>query len=545
MAPEQLDGHPPDERSEVFSLGVLAYEILAGKPPYTATSIDELVAQIKSHLPPPLAVPGEVDAVVARALAKDPAARWPTMRALHDAIAAARAQLVARRPARWPIVAAIAALAIAGGAVALWLGARAPAERPGDAYVARALEEYDVFYNEKAMSSLRAALRVAPDHPRAIAYVILLPGASPSDRTAAIDAAARARAATSERSKDRALLDAAIAYAERGAGAARAALVAAGAARDRELAFWTAELDYRSGNYAAAGGEYEALLGEPAPQFLGRIYDHYSSVLLYLDQPDHALRIGTLYRDAFPGEADAVGVYATTLAAAGRLDDAIAAGEEALRLNEGEDTLAGLAKVHALRGDRARAKELYRRSLDRAGPGRRPLRRAALAMLQWIDGETDAATATVAPCLRGGADADARERGACLFVAGALDPSRAGELADQLDALAASASDAMPAYGAPRALAQLLRARGEFFGGACVIATEAARPGAVSDASYDVPLDFYAAYHVPFFATWAICERAALRAANGDRAGAAALLAPVAERAPNRRWLMTALARYR
>src|SRR5690606_28959804 len=120
--------------------------------------------------------------------------------------------------------------------------------------------------------------------------------------------------------------------------------------------------------------------------------------LLYLDEPTEALRIGTLYRDAFPGEADAVGVYATTLAAAGRLDEAVAAAQDALRLNEGEDTLAGLAKVLALQGDRAQAKELYQRSMERAGTSRRPIRRAALAFLQWIDGETDAARQTVAPC---------------------------------------------------------------------------------------------------------------------------------------------------
>ncbi len=182
-------------------------------------------------------------------------------------------------------------------------------------------------------------------------------------------------------------------------------------------------------------------------------------MLLYLDQPDEALAIGKLYRDAFPGEADAVGVYATTLAAAGKLDEAVAAAEDAVRLSEGEDTLAGLAKVLALRGDHARAKELYQRALDKAGPSRRPLRRAALAMLQWIDGDLDLARATVAPCLPGGADDAARERGACLFVAGVIDPANAEPIAAQLDALAAAATPTAPAYGAPRSLAALVRAR--------------------------------------------------------------------------------------
>ena len=139
---------------------------------------------------------------------------------------------------------------------------------------------------------------------------------------------------------------------------------------------------------------------------------------------------------------------------------AIDAAQEALRLAEGEDTLAGLGKVVALSGDRTRARALYQRSLDRAGTGRRPVRRAALALLQWIDGDP-AAAATVAPCLAGGSEAAVPERGACLFVAGVIDPARAAEIAGQLDALAAAATDVRPAYGAPRSLAALVRARAE------------------------------------------------------------------------------------
>ena len=65
--------------------------------------------------------------------------------------------------------------------------------------------------------------------------------------------------------------------------------------------------------------------------------------------------------------------------------------------------------------------------------------------------------------------------------------------------------------------------------------------GRIDPATYDVPIDFYAAYHVPFFATWQACERAAALAARGDRAGAAAVLQPIATRAPGRSWLLDAL----
>ena len=546
MAPEQIEGALPDERSEVFSLGVLAHEILAGTPPYTATSMDELFRQITDHEPPPLAkVPEPVGALVRRALAKDPAARWPTMRDLRDAVAAERKRLFAPAARRWPLVVA-GALLVAGAGAGLyaWRASQPAPTRPGDDLVARALGEYDVFYNDKALSSLRAALAVAPDHPRAIAYVILFGGASDIDRANAVEAATAARANTPARSKDRALLDAATTLVERGPAAARAVLAGSGAATDRELAFWAAELDYRAGNYATARDEYKALLADPARSLRGRIYDHYSSVLLYVDEPTEALAIGTLYRDAFPGEADAVGVYATTLAAAGRYEEAIAAAEEALRLSEGEDTLAGLGKVLALAGDRVRARELYQRSLERAGGGRRPVRRAALAMLQWIEGDLEAARATVAPCLPGGSDAAIRERGACLFMAGVLDPAGSGEVAAaELDALAAAATAVRPAYGDPAALAMLVRARRQFFGGACVIEL-ASPPAAVDELSlavaFKAPVDFYAAYHVPFFATWQVCEEAAWLAARGETKAAHELLGAVAARAPNRAWLVEA-----
>jgi hypothetical protein len=265
-------------------------------------------------------------------------------------------------------------------------------------------------------------------------------------------------------------------------------------------------------------------------------------MLIYFDDPAEALRIGTLYRDTFPGEADAVGTYATTLAIAGKLDEARIAAEDARRLNEGEDTLAGLAKVLALQGDHARAKELYQQSLDRAGPARRPLRRAALAFLQWIDGDAATAEATVAPCLPGGADAEARERGACLWVAGVIDPAHAEEIAQQLDALAAEAVPTKPAYGYPASLAALVRARGKFFGGGCVV--DAMPAAAIDPSAFHVPLDFPAAYHVPFYATWAVCEEAADLGARGDKSAAARLLEPVATKAPGRTWLTKVLPRY-
>lgn len=69
-------------------------------------------------------------------------------------------------------------------------------------------------------------------------------------------------------------------------------------------------------------------------------------------------------------------------------------------------------------------------------------------------------------------------------------------------------------------------------------------PGPPPGDAYTLAPDFYASYYLPFYATWAVCERATLLAQQGDRAGAAALLRSVATRAPNRHWLTAALRRY-
>ncbi|NVB84009.1 MAG: hypothetical protein HOV81_36880, partial [Kofleriaceae bacterium] len=81
------------------------------------------------------------------------------------------------------------------------------------------------------------------------------------------------------------------------------------------------------------------------------------------------------------------------------------------------------------------------------------------------------------------------------------------------------------------------------FGGGCVV--EPAEPAStVDEAAYDAPLDFYAAYHVPFFQTWATCEHAALLASRGDQEAAMKLLEPVATRSPGRAWLLDDLPRH-
>jgi eukaryotic-like serine/threonine-protein kinase len=85
MSPEQLLGHRLDQRTDLFSLGVLIHEVITGRPPFRATSHLETMASILHRDPPPLPpiVHGvEWGQILSGLLAKDPDLRYPDAGAL-------------------------------------------------------------------------------------------------------------------------------------------------------------------------------------------------------------------------------------------------------------------------------------------------------------------------------------------------------------------------------------------------------------------------------------------------------------------------------
>ncbi|WP_245656505.1 serine/threonine protein kinase [Microtetraspora fusca] len=86
-APEQAEGQPVTPAVDVYALGVVAYECLAGRRPFDGESPVAIALQHIRDEPPPLPrdVPPAVRMVVERALLKDPARRWPDAAAMSDA----------------------------------------------------------------------------------------------------------------------------------------------------------------------------------------------------------------------------------------------------------------------------------------------------------------------------------------------------------------------------------------------------------------------------------------------------------------------------
>jgi non-specific serine/threonine protein kinase len=99
MSPEQLRGKPLDTRSDIWSMGVMLYELISGRLPFEGDSSSDVAASILRNDPPPLTrphnkpVPPRLAAIVERAMTKDRARRYQSARDLLEELQSAKGDL--------------------------------------------------------------------------------------------------------------------------------------------------------------------------------------------------------------------------------------------------------------------------------------------------------------------------------------------------------------------------------------------------------------------------------------------------------------------
>ncbi|WP_161974509.1 serine/threonine-protein kinase [Piscinibacter terrae] len=259
MSPEQVRQQPVDRRGDVFSLGVVLYELLTDQKPFRGDSLTEITTAVLEHEPPPAHtidknVPKALSEIAARAMQKDPEHRFRSARSLArelrhwleengQAVDAAEAK-AERSRTRLMVGAGVAGAALIG-LVTWWLAswhqgsqtavapaASAPVVAVASAPVAVATPPAETPASAPALAASAAALP-APVEPAASAAVaVATPEAASAAAPAAKDtkdtkpAVAKDAAATAKDTKDKRARDA-----KDAAGAKRGSALASGLVR--------------------------------------------------------------------------------------------------------------------------------------------------------------------------------------------------------------------------------------------------------------------------------------------------------------------------
>jgi eukaryotic-like serine/threonine-protein kinase len=177
MSPEQAQGLPVDARSDLFALGVVLYLMLTGRKPFTGGSDLALISSILKDQPSAMRslreeIPADIEPIVERALAKNPAARYQTASEIRNDLVTALARLTRPPDSAWrrPAVLAPVALVLAGvAAFGVWQTMEARNARWARLEAVPEIER--TYLSERSMNAVRLARTAERYAPEEIANV--------------------------------------------------------------------------------------------------------------------------------------------------------------------------------------------------------------------------------------------------------------------------------------------------------------------------------------------------------------------------------------